>query len=341
MAINVLKDTVLDSLISSVNNALSQTETARDAAVDAKDSAETSATTADDIVKQSIKFDSVITDLANLPSTPADGDSVLYKDGDILTGYTWSDLDSAWITYQLQGTIANIVDNLTSTETDKGLSANQGRVLDEAKSEKETPTVNVSGSTRSIVAADLDKILIMQSSDDFLVEKDELNVGATVGLMKDHSGTVNVTFATDVSAIPSDLTSGFEITTIDAIVWIHQIRTNEWIVLGEDETLQTHLNDTDDPHSTKDLNTGTQSSGFTVDGDTTEDVIECTASLTVTVGAITKPIILMQDGASSTISLSASGVTLTGGTQSTTNDHDTLLLFPIGTEIFVYYREAP
>lgn len=358
MAINVLKDTVLDALINSVNNAYSQTVTAQNAAVDAKDAAETAQAAAETAKGLSEDYKDVAASYANYAGKWADLTGSLSIPAAVLhSGSFWmllnnvadvtaTEPDSGNADWKIlnESAIA-IVDNLTSQVTEgAALSPNQGRVLNEAKSEKETPTENVSGSDYTLVAGDLDKIKIMQSAHNFTVPKDVFAIGATIGLMKDQSGTVNVTFATNVSAIPSNLTSGFEITQVDQIVWIHQIRTNEWLVLGEDETLGNHLLDFDDPHKTKEIVSSTIGSNNTLWSGTEKDVIRSNASVTLTInGSLNRPMTLVQDGASNTITVTnGTGVTLVGSILSTTNDKDSLGILPIGNDTFlVFYRETP
>lgn len=409
MAFQYMKADALDSLLTQINSAVSQSESSATVAVDAKNDSETFATISDNKSKQNIRFNKTIDDIADLPTSseldtiasnegvPKDGYGYLLISGSVYTGYVWSELQSDWVTFQLQGEVTNILDILTSEATDKAASANIVRVLDEKKSDITTPIENVpTGSNYSTVATDADKIKNRTDTGDFIVTKDEIASGRAIAFMKTTASTVNVTFATDVDAIPSSLTSGFAIPEQDQIIWLFQVRPNEWKVLGSsshdqntdtkldegganevtaielrnhvdstsdahtqntdtkldeggaNETsaseLRSHLDSTDDPHGTKDLGLGTNGSATNLDSATTEDVIRSTASFTGTIlTSLSKPISLVQDGASNTITVSAgAGVTLVGSTLSTTNDKDSLGILPIGNDTFlIFYRETP
>lgn len=409
--LSVAKKDQLETIIQTMQDGLAQGTVTLSATQDLKDDAETAKTAAEtaeglaeshkDVAASYANFAgqwSGLTGALNIPASVRHNGNfwMLLSDVADVTATEPAAGNSDWAV--LGGASITVVDNLTSQVTAAAaLSPNMGRVLDEKKSDITTPIENVpTGSNYSTVATDADKIKNRTDTGDFIVTKDEIASGRAIAFMKTTASTVNVTFATDVDAIPSSLTSGFAIPEQDQIIWLFQVRPNEWKVLGSsshdqntdtkldegganevtaielrnhvdstsdahtqntdtkldeggaNETsaseLRSHLDSTDDPHGTKDLGLGTNGSATNLDSATTEDVIRSTASFTGTIlTSLSKPISLVQDGASNTITVSAgAGVTLVGSTLSTTNDKDSLGILPIGNDTFlIFYRETP
>lgn len=255
--IKPLKDTVLNTLIASIQQALTQAETAETnaeghetAAEIAKTAAETAQGLAEnykDVAASYANFKGEWADLTGALSIPAsvyhdDTFWMLLSDVADVTATEPAAGNADWAELGSGGGAINLYNGLDSQSTEEGATANVAYLLNQKKSEKNIDTVEKTDH-HTIAGTDADTVLKMTAEKDYTVPKDILPLGFSVALTKSTPNDVQCLFEEDITTTPASLANGFLVEELPKMAVLYQESLNHWVIVGSESSIQAEVDD--------------------------------------------------------------------------------------------------